>query len=366
MINRENWKVISEFSDYLKNDKQLNYMTLKNINIGLRLLLNYANERPLEKLDGLRPSLPEYIATHKSEVTGKPLAVVTQQKALEHIRAFYAWARIYKRGSFARVRESWVDILRVKRSLVNASMERGEHEFWQYDDIMKVAGYEPKTFRDERTRAAILFLYLSGMRITAFVSLPVDCVDLSRRRVEQKPSKGVETKNRKAAVTFLLAIDELLNIVGEWDRKVKDAGAKHWFARGRKAESGDMEIDPIDNIKKFHSRRSLLDGDIRLLCERVGVPIKSAHKLRHAFAVYGIRHAKTVEEMKVVSQNLMHSNIGITDGIYGVLPEENMSRVIANLGNQEGGGDAGAFSDGDDMPEDFLKFAKMLYDQFKK
>lgn len=73
-------------------------------------------------------------------------------------------------------------------------------------------------------------------------------------------------------------------------------------------------------------------GDhLRDLCERAGVPYLSAHKFRHGHAVYGLKRAQTVAQMKAISQNLMHSNMGITDGIYGKLVNDDVKNFISGL-----------------------------------
>jgi len=71
---------------------------------------------------------------------------------------------------------------------------------------------------------------------------------------------------------------------------------------------------------------------LRVICRRAGVPYLSPHKLRHGHAVYGVKHAKTMPELKAVSQNLMHSSIVITDGIYGNLSPDDVNHTITNLG----------------------------------
>jgi hypothetical protein len=43
--------------------------------------------------------------------------------------------------------------------------------------------------------------------------------------------------------------------------------------------------------------------------------------------------AKDVSALKAVSQNLMHENLSITDGVYGVLSETDARQQIATLGN---------------------------------
>jgi integrase len=70
---------------------------------------------------------------------------------------------------------------------------------------------------------------------------------------------------------------------------------------------------------------------MKMLCTLAGVPYKSPHKLRHDHAIFGIKHARDIRELKAISQNLMHSSLTITDGIYGNLNNEDMMSTIAAL-----------------------------------
>ncbi|MBE3086017.1 MAG: hypothetical protein IMZ64_07355 [Bacteroidetes bacterium] len=76
--------------------------------------------------------------------------------------------------------------------------------------------------------------------------------------------------------------------------------------------------------------------DLRVLCNLAGVEYKSAYKFRHGHAVYALKHCRTMAEFKSVSQNLMHANMGITDGIYGKLVEDDVHNTILGLaGNRD-------------------------------
>jgi site-specific recombinase XerC len=65
------------------------------------------------------------------------------------------------------------------------------------------------------------------------------------------------------------------------------------------------------------------------------VAYHSPHKLRHGHAVYAIKQARTIPELKAISQNLMHSSLTITDGVYGVLSGLDVANTIAGLGKSE-------------------------------
>jgi hypothetical protein len=44
--------------------------------------------------------------------------------------------------------------------------------------------------------------------------------------------------------------------------------------------------------------------------------------------------AKAIAALKAVSQNLMHSNISIIDGVYGILSNNDVRGQVAALGKQ--------------------------------
>jgi hypothetical protein len=46
-----------------------------------------------------------------------------------------------------------------------------------------------------------------------------------------------------------------------------------------------------------------------------------------------IKLAKDIAALKAVSQNLMHSNLSITDGVYGILSVTDIQNQIASLGS---------------------------------
>ena len=64
----------------------------------------------------------------------------------------------------------------------------------------------------------------------------------------------------------------------------------------------------------------------------IGIPYYSPHKFRHGFAVYALKLAQDMADFKAISMNLMHENMRITDGIYAILSEQDVSERISTLG----------------------------------
>lgn len=56
--------------------------------------------------------------------------------------------------------------------------------------------------------------------------------------------------------------------------------------------------------------------------------------------MYGVQHSKDVADLKAVSQNLMHSSLTVTDGIYGILSSADVGKRIAGLGGKLAAGDS--------------------------
>ncbi|MGD0005281.1 MAG: hypothetical protein ABSE06_13755 [Anaerolineaceae bacterium] len=47
-----------------------------------------------------------------------------------------------------------------------------------------------------------------------------------------------------------------------------------------------------------------------------------------------MKHSKDIADLKAVNMNLMHSNLTITDGVYGVLSTADVRQHITELGQQ--------------------------------
>ncbi|UCC51052.1 MAG: site-specific integrase, partial [Anaerolineaceae bacterium] len=147
-----------------------------------------------------------------------------------------------------------------------------------------------------RIRAAAVFMFLSGIRVGALVTLPLEAVDLSSRTVKQWPSLGVRTKFSKHATTYLLDVPELNSVVEEWDQRVRSAVPEngYWFAPFNTLEGGfDTEVDSIGKYRYVRVRK-----DLKRWLESVGLPYRSPHQFRHGHAVHALKQAQDVADLK--------------------------------------------------------------------
>jgi integrase len=336
MINRDNYLMTRRHMEYrrrvLQNDEQTvhrNFQTLKH-------LLQWADSQPFSKAPSIIPAFPEYIITARNDGKEEQLSPASIDKVLEHARVFFNWARVHEPG-MKTITEAWISTIEPRRS-VGLQSRLKKREYWSIEAVRKIAALKPRTLQERRDIAAVVFLFLSGMRIGAFVTLPLACIDLARRRIMQLPEKGVQTKNDKAAITFLLPIPDLLAIVQDWhDYLCKQPGSNAMaFYPPLTSEGYTMEHRAKVSaglIKGGYTGRAYaFRKGLEVLCDQAGLPFLSAHKLRHGHGVYGVKKAKDIAQLKAISQNLMHANIGITDGIYGKLAEDDLADILSGFG----------------------------------
>jgi integrase len=338
MIYRPNYDDVQAFLVYHREVMQHDEQTVHRYWVSLRALLEWADATPFPQCKPRRPLFPTYVVTPSERAGERTWSHAHMDRILKDSRAFLNWCKREYPLRY-KLQQSWIDSLRLPRA-VTEKQERKTVIAWTLEEVMTIAALQVDRLALQRDKAAIVFLFLSGMRIGAFCTLPINCVNIAARRIEQFPSRGVRTKNRKVATTTLLPIPALLSIVEEWDRHVRSElpDACLWFPRIDEARQQLVET-PIGTLS---GRRGAVVEGIKALCKQAGLAYKSPHKLRHGHAQYGIQHAKTIEGLKAISQNLMHSNLSTTDGIYGNLTAENINATIASLANENAPSPTGA------------------------
>lgn len=329
LINRDNYREVKAFLDYRIKVLQLDPKSIRNRWIELRHLLEWAGPKRLSDGPSIEPFFPTYIVTARNDGKDKALGAGTHQRICMGGRLFFEWAKQEFATSYSSIPAGWIKAIRPTKSIMYSKIDR--REAWELEDVLKIARLSVNSLAEKRAQAAVCFLYLSGMRITAFLTMPLACVDIENRKIEQNPGKGVITKNRKAAFTTLLPIPDLLEIVKAWDSQIRCELPMHspWFAY---IDRFDHLISPGKNFQeRVNGRRMACIRGMKRLCTQANVFYKSPHKLRHGNVIFGIKHARDMRELKAVSQNLMHSSISITDGIYGNLNNNDMAETIAGL-----------------------------------
>ena len=321
MINKDNWRLTKKYLEYRLSVDQITKGSLNKEKTHLRYLLKWSQEKPFRDIMKVRPTFPEYMLSGRLDGKEGRLSAVYIKKTLATARLFFTWLSDNE-YSYKRIKQAWVKTLKAKR----LSDIPKNKEAVSLEEILKIAVSPAHSPMERRARAAAVFLYLSGIRIGAFVSLPIQAVDIPNRKIIQSPNLGVKTKNRKYAVTYLLDIPELLKVVQAWDDEIRPLLPPNgfWFAP-LSSETGQIDRNAV-SIGEH--RITLARRSIKKWLDQVGLPYHSPHKFRHGHVHFGIANSKNIADYKAVSMNVMHSSMEITDQFYSVLQDEEVKNRI--------------------------------------
>jgi len=326
MINRQNWLDVKEFLNYQDKVQQLEPATIKRAWSNLRHLLEWADEKPFPKAKSIEPTFPAYLLSVRNN--GVPLSATSITKCLAQARNFFEFARLSWPARYKTITESWIGTLKPPRKLRNGNGKLKSHKYYTLDQVLKIVNVKHDNLHIERCQVAVAMLFCSGMRADTLASLPINCVDLENNRILQLPELGVRTKNSKAGITYLLQINALIKVIREWDERVRSSLPDYclWYSPLSRDNSR-----LIPTVEAYNGRNATIQKDVRKICEIAGVPYLSPHKLRHGHVMYALQHAKTINDLKAISQNVMHSSVTITDAIYGILSNSDVENFIKSI-----------------------------------
>lgn len=324
MINKNNWRLTKKYLEYRSSMDQLCLGSLEQEKVYLRYLLEWAQEKPLLKAPSFRPTFPEFLKSNRMDEVHKSLSPGYMKKVLATFRRFFSWL-IDNQDGYKSVKFSWIATIKVKR----LSEIPKQREAVSLEEILVIARTQVDNLEEERIKAGAVFLFLSGMRISAFISLPLLAVDIQSREIKQFPNLGVRTKNGKYAITNLLPIPELLEVVEAWDKKIRAILPPEgfWFAP---FSPETCEIDPSVKEIGLH-RESLARKNLTAWMKKNHLKYHSPHKFRHGHIQYGLAHSTSHADYKAVSMNVMHSSIQITDQFYSNITDEEIKRRISSF-----------------------------------
>ncbi|MBI5935675.1 MAG: site-specific integrase [Chloroflexi bacterium] len=321
MIHRQNYLDMLAYLRHCERARQQHPDTVDRARGYLRHMLEWADETPWPQARRIDPVYPAYLVQ-------RSLAPATIGKALGQARHFFGWARDAWPTRYRAVGAGYTSLLIPPRGhRLDSRIETPA--YYTLDDVRRLLAVSAETLREERTQAAAALLFLSGMRDGAFVTMPLSCVDVTRRELMQTPERGVHTKNGKAARTYLLEIPDLLDVAARWDARLRAEfpAESLWYASIHR-DGARL----LDTRSASENRAKNLRDDLTLLCQKAGIPYLSPHKFRHGHVVYARQSARNMDELKAVSQNVMHESVVITDSIYGRLMGDSVKNTIARLG----------------------------------
>lgn len=327
MVDRLNYLRVNQHLKYLEEVLQVAPISLDRYRFYLRHLLLWTGDKVFKNVSAIRPTFPIYLTSLAGKDPSGGLAGATQKKILNSSQRFFRWAKSAYPHEFGSLPVVWIETLR----FAHQPQAAGENVFVSLEEVRQLISIpaDSNNLALLRDQAAAAILFLSGMRASAFATLPISALDLESLTVRQWPELGVHTKNGKHATTFLLNIPDLYAPVRLWDAAVRPVlpPSAPWYA----PVDHNWGEQHLSSREPGKNRLQALEKRVKLLFSLARLPHKSPHKFRHGHAVFGLLHAQNMADYKAVSMNLMHESIEITDSIYAPMLSSDVQERIAGL-----------------------------------
>ena len=348
-INRINWTLMNDYIDSLRNEGIYSEKSLAAMRNALMKFIIYAGMTPIATIEKVeRESFTAFLYNLKSEITDTRLEFEYRRKILEYTKRFLLWLRKKKK---INISDDYIDAIRIRdRRNTNWKMEQISNDAYKFEDILKVADYQPETLNMKRAKAAMLMGFLSGLRDGALVTLPFTDVYLQSDKpyIIQMVEHGTHLKNSKNIRTALINNSEvsgMLETVREWQKIVKtqyleqvgDIPAPdevnsefhpypYWFAPFS-STTGLIDFAQKPGI----SRASGYRRDVMDLCEKVGIIYHRPHTLRHLHVSYLKDFARTYADLETIARN-----IGDTPAVAAKYGQRNMEQITDAISSMFG------------------------------
>jgi integrase len=320
---------------YQTHMKEARGLDAKTISARMRHLGQFATSLECKELTRLTPDdiirfKKSLNASEAEKGPGKKgLAAPTIVQTCHDLKAFLEW--LSKQSGYRSLQRDLADYCTPPRRLTAiAHTPKTKHVPSATDIISTLAAMPVTTLQDRRDRAVIAFLFLTGVRDGALVSLRIKHVDVEGRYVHQD-AREVKTKFSKTMRTDWFPVgDDIAAIVTDWVEERRASGAEDddpLFPRTPSAVRGHHS----GHEDKFWKTASPVREIIRKATAAAGVPCFQPHSVRATLARMCLSWARSPEELKALSQNLGHEDLATTLEHYATLGEERQRQLIHEM-----------------------------------
>ena len=274
-----------------------------------------------------------WLKTRGSKTESGQISLTTQYNYLRHIKKFFNW--LADQPSYrSKIIKSDINFMRLSKKEIQIATSGTNKKMPTLEEIKEIIeNIKVKNEIDNRDRAMISFALLTGIRVSALITLRMKNFDKKEKTIDQNPNDGVKTKNSKRILTTFFPIG--------WDGP--EQYFMEWFeyleSKGFQSDDpifpstlNDFGVNDNNYSKEFISKEfwSGTGGVRKILekrCKNAGLPYFHPHLFRHSIVSILSKMRLTEEDKKAISLNLGHANIGTTFGSYGYGSMSDMKAV---------------------------------------
>jgi integrase len=336
----ENVRIKHAYFAFLKEAKQLNEHSVNAVASSLDRFETFTGGRDFKKFH--REQAIAFKAALSGQLnvrTKERLSKATIFSTLAHLKAFFFWLAMqpgYK------TKLQYDDANYFNMSLKDTAIAKAVREprVPTIDQIRVVLAAMPTaTAIDQRNRALIAFVLLTGARDNAVASMRLKHIDLVEG-VVQHDARDVRTKFSKSFPTYFFEVGgDTRSIVAEWVsflRNEEGFGPNDPLFPPTKVGLGaDGGFAPVGFTRECWSTASPIRAIFKDAFLAAGLPYFNPHSFRKTLVRFGMETCHGPDAFKAWSQNLGHDEVLTTFKSYGDIPAHRQRELIRATGKSD-------------------------------
>lgn len=336
--NLENETIKRKYYDFLKESQGYSDATITAVKKSIYRYEEFTDFEDFSKFNKKKAiEFKKWLEEKKDPRSQKQISITTCYHYLRSLKDFFKWLS-YQPNYKSKINFTEVEFLKLpkeKARIANAQKRENYPSLEQVKQI--VSSIQINNEIDLRDRALIAFTLLSGMRDSAIVSLPLGCFNENTLQVSQDPKKGVKTKFSKTINSVLFKFDDaMLKYFLDWVKYLKEE--RHFddtrpiFPKNKveNAQGANSFVSNFVGAEFWQSVTSMRDI-FKQRSEEAGIEYFSPHCFRHSAVNTAISKCRNGHEIKAVSQNFGHEDVGTTMTTYGTLNNTQVNNIISGI-----------------------------------
>jgi integrase/recombinase XerD len=335
----ENERIKHRYFRFLKDAKGRNEASIDGVAKALSRFEAYTKFRDFKQFHLEQPmGFKVHLAKQTNERTGTALSAATLYSTLNALKVFFQWLS-GQPGYRSRIRYADAEYFNLSEKETRIAKAAREARAPTLDQILHVIRSMPSSSEiEQRDRALISFVLLTGIRHRALATLKIKHVDLHNDSVFQD-ARQVQTKFSKTFTTYFFPVEPegwVRRIVEKWIDcliAVKLWNLDHPLFPAARATIGQDRQFGVAVLEPRHwSSSTPITVIFRRAFEGAGLSYFNPHSFRRTLALLGQQRCKTPEEFKAWSQNLGHEQVLTTFASYGEIAPSRQAEIIRALG----------------------------------
>jgi site-specific recombinase XerD len=326
----ENAEIIYDYQNHLKEARGLTEKTMDAV-----LLHIHQFERSIGDISFQRVSI-DHIREFKADIgekpsahTGRLLSASKQVHCLNDLKAFFRW--IKSQPGYGKMPKDLADYFTPSKRTTKIAQHVKDKVVASPEDIREVLDSMPTdTIWQRRDHAVIAFLFLTGVRDGAAISLRLKHVDVENRLVNQDANE-VDTKFSKTMVTpwFPVGLD-IEYIVIDWIAEFRNFGAEDGDPLFPSTPSRIRRRGEPYQLEPWATAAPICKI-VKSATQAAGLPYFKPHSIRSTLARMFLQMGVNLLEQKALSQSLGHEHIETTAIHYGKLDNVKLNEVMKQI-----------------------------------